>query len=64
MDAVDACRGMFTIGDVASKAGLKLNETQRALQAHAANTDGFLEVFHFDNPIFDNLTIQSWKYFN
>ena len=59
MDAVDACRGMVTIGDVASKAGLKLHETQKALQAHAANTDGFSEVFQFDS-----LTIQSWKYFN
>ncbi|KAK2655281.1 hypothetical protein Ddye_008333 [Dipteronia dyeriana] len=44
MDAVDACGGRVTIGDVASRAGLKLNEAQKALQALAADTDGFLEV--------------------
>lgn len=54
MDAVDACGGRVTIGDVASRAGLKLNEAQKALQALAADTDGFLEVgsfffFHFED---------------
>lgn len=44
MDAVDACGGRVTIGDVASKGGLKLNEAQKALQALAADTNGFLEV--------------------
>lgn len=44
MEAVDACGGRVTIGDVASRAGLKLNEAQRALQALAADTNGFLEV--------------------
>lgn len=44
MDAIDAFGGRVTIGDVASKAGLKLNEAQKALQALAADTDGFLEV--------------------
>lgn len=44
MDAVDACGGRVTIGDVASKAGIKLNEAQKALQALAADTNGFLEV--------------------
>ena len=44
MDAVDACGGRVTIGDVASRAGLKLNEAQKALQALAADTEGFLEV--------------------
>ncbi|KAL6982240.1 hypothetical protein U1Q18_050571 [Sarracenia purpurea var. burkii] len=44
MDAIDACGGRVTIGDVASKAGLKLNEAQKALQALAADTNGFLEV--------------------
>lgn len=44
MDAVDACGGRVTIGDVASKAGLKLNEAQKALQALASDTNGFLEV--------------------
>ncbi|KAK4432560.1 putative protein, chloroplastic [Sesamum alatum] len=44
MDAIDACGRRVTIGDVASKAGLKLNEAQKALQALAADTNGFLEV--------------------
>ncbi|KAI4341968.1 hypothetical protein MLD38_026635 [Melastoma candidum] len=44
MDAVDACGGRVTNGDVASRAGLKLDMAQRALQAIAADTDGFLEV--------------------
>uniref|UniRef100_A0A7N0RGF9 Iron-sulfur cluster biosynthesis family protein n=1 Tax=Kalanchoe fedtschenkoi TaxID=63787 RepID=A0A7N0RGF9_KALFE len=44
MDAVDACGGRVTIGDVASRAGLKLDEAQKALQALAADTEGFLEV--------------------
>lgn len=51
MDAVDSCGGRVTIGDVASRAGLKLNEAQKALQALASDTDGFLEVpfsfFHY-----------------
>ncbi|XP_044483025.1 uncharacterized protein At5g03900, chloroplastic [Mangifera indica] len=44
MDAVDACGRRVTIGDVASKAGLTLSQAQKALQALAADTDGFLEV--------------------
>ncbi|KAL5545839.1 hypothetical protein UlMin_005526 [Ulmus minor] len=44
MEAVDACGGRVTIGDVASRAGLKVNEAQKALQALAADTNGFLEV--------------------
>lgn len=44
MDAVDSSGRRVTVGDVASKAGLKLNEAQKALQALAADTDGFLEV--------------------
>ncbi|GLT89994.1 hypothetical protein SLE2022_079480 [Rubroshorea leprosula] len=44
MEAVDTCGWRVTIGDVASKAGLNLYEAQRALQALAADTDGFLEV--------------------
>ncbi|KAM6592855.1 hypothetical protein CsatA_000558 [Cannabis sativa] len=44
MDAVDACGGRVTIGDVSSRAGLKMNEAQKALQALAADTNGFLEV--------------------
>lgn len=52
MDAVDACGGRVTIGDVASKAGLKLNEAQKALQALAADTNGFLEVVIPDHIVF------------
>ncbi|XP_074326927.1 uncharacterized protein At5g03900, chloroplastic-like isoform X1 [Apium graveolens] len=44
MDAVDACGRRVTIGDVASKAGIKLDQAQKALQALAADADGFLEV--------------------
>ncbi|KAH1226124.1 chloroplastic protein [Glycine max] len=44
MDAVDECGGRMTIGDVASRAGLNLNQAQKALQALAADTNGFLEV--------------------
>lgn len=44
MDAVDKCGRRVTVGDVASKAGIKLTEAQRALQAIAADTNGFLEV--------------------
>lgn len=44
MEAVDSYGGRVTIGDVASKAGLKTNEAERALQAIAADTGGFLEV--------------------
>ncbi|KAF5207468.1 Iron-sulfur cluster biosynthesis family protein [Thalictrum thalictroides] len=44
MEAVDSFGGRVTIGDVSSKAGLKVNEAQRALQALASDTGGFLEV--------------------
>ncbi|KAJ0809215.1 hypothetical protein HanPI659440_Chr01g0012251 [Helianthus annuus] len=44
MEAVDKCGRRVTVGDVASKAGIKLTEAQRALQALAADTDGFLEM--------------------
>ncbi|KAJ9129132.1 hypothetical protein P3X46_034091 [Hevea brasiliensis] len=44
MEAVDVCGGRVTVGDVASRAGLNLNQAQKALQAVAADTDGFLEV--------------------
>ena len=42
--AVESFGGRVTIGDVASKAGLKLAVAERALQALAADTGGFLEV--------------------
>lgn len=44
MEAIDSYGGRVTIGDVASKAGLKLDLAQKALQALAADADGFLEV--------------------
>ena len=52
MDAVDGCGGRVTIGDVASRAGLNLNQAQKALQALAADADGFLEVRFFMLPFF------------
>lgn len=45
MEAVDECGRRVTVGDVSSRAGLKVTEAQKALQALAADTDGFLEVF-------------------
>ncbi|XP_010683731.2 uncharacterized protein At5g03900, chloroplastic [Beta vulgaris subsp. vulgaris] len=44
MEAIDSYGGRVTIGDVSSKGGLDLNEAQKALQALATDTDGFLEV--------------------
>nr|AWA44799.1 hypothetical protein SS14E05_000005 [Saccharum spontaneum] len=44
MEAVDHFGGRVTIGDVASRAGLQLAQAERALQALAADTEGFLEV--------------------
>ncbi|EOA22047.1 hypothetical protein CARUB_v10002572mg [Capsella rubella] len=44
MDAVEECGRRVTVGDVSSRAGLKVTEAQTALQALAADTDGFLEV--------------------
>lgn len=44
MAAIDSSGRRVTIGDVASKAGLKLSEAQKALQALAADANGFLEV--------------------
>lgn len=45
MDAVDSYGGRVTIGDVSSRAGLRLNESERALQALATDTGGFLEMY-------------------
>jgi hypothetical protein len=44
MDAIDHFGGRVTIGDVSSRAGLQLDQAERALQALAADTGGFLEV--------------------
>lgn len=68
MDAVDSLGRRVTVGDVASKAGLKLNEAQKALQALAADTDGFLEVsdegdvlYVFPNGYRSKLAAKSFK---
>ncbi|KAH9618881.1 hypothetical protein KSS87_010805 [Heliosperma pusillum] len=44
MDAIDSLGRRVTIGDVSARAGLKLTQAQKALQALAADTNGFLEV--------------------
>eukprot|EP00249_Psilotum_nudum_P020580 c27768_g1_i1 orf=489-2204(-) len=44
MSAVDDLGGRVTVGDVASKAGLKLSQAEMALQALASDVGGFLEV--------------------
>ncbi len=44
MRAIDALGGRVTVGDVASQAGLKVTEAEKALQALAADAGGFLEV--------------------
>lgn len=44
IQAVDSLGRRVTAGDVAGQAGLKLDEAERALQALAADTGGFLEV--------------------
>ena len=44
MKAVDELGRRVTVGDVASRAGLKLTQAETALQALAADSGGFLEV--------------------
>ena len=44
MTAVDELGRRVTVGDVASKGGLKISQAEMALQALAADTGGFLEV--------------------
>ncbi|CAH9077207.1 unnamed protein product [Cuscuta europaea] len=68
MDAIDSFGGRVTAGDVASKAGLQLNEAQKALQALATDTDGFLEVsdegdvlYVFPKSYRSNLVAKSFK---
>ena len=43
-DAVQSLGGRVTIGDVSSRAGLTLGETERALNALAADSEGTLQV--------------------
>nr|GLL17946.1 uncharacterized protein At5g03900, chloroplastic [Ipomoea trifida] len=68
MDAIDSLGGRVTVGDVASKAGLQLNEAQKALQALATDTNGFLEVsdegdvlYVFPKSYRTNLSAKSFK---
>ncbi|CAL9121155.1 unnamed protein product [Musa acuminata var. zebrina] len=68
MEALDYYGGRVTIGDVASKTGLKLNEAERALQALAADTGGFLEVsdegdvlYAFPKDYRSNLAAKSFR---
>ncbi len=44
MRAVDELGLRVTVGDVASKAGVKVAEAEKALKALAADANGFLEV--------------------
>ena len=43
-DAVESLGGRVTIGDVSSRAGLTLAETERTLNALAADSEGTLQV--------------------
>ncbi|XP_009619743.1 uncharacterized protein At5g03900, chloroplastic-like [Nicotiana tabacum] len=68
MDAVDALGKRVTVGDVASKAGLQLSQAQKALQALATDTNGFLEVsdegdvlYVFPKDYRSNLTAKSFR---
>lgn len=68
MDAIDVLGKRVTVGDVASKAGLQLSEAQKALQALAADTNGFLEVsdkgdvlYVFPKDYRSNLTSKSFR---
>ncbi|VFQ63468.1 unnamed protein product [Cuscuta campestris] len=68
MDAIDFFGGRVTAGDVASKAGLQLNESQKVLQALATDTNGFLEVsdegdvlYVFPKSYRSNLAAKSFK---
>ncbi|KAF3585559.1 hypothetical protein F2Q69_00028448 [Brassica cretica] len=52
------CGQRVIVGDVASRAGMKVTEAQKALQALAADTNGFLEVFPwFDCMLTDKVLI-------
>ena len=43
-DAVESLGGRVTVGDVAAKAGVTINEAEEALNALAADCGGSLEV--------------------
>ncbi|XP_078157267.1 iron-sulfur cluster biosynthesis family protein isoform X2 [Carex rostrata] len=68
IQAVDSLGRRVTAGDVAGQAGLKLDEAERALQALAADTGGFLEVsdegdvlYTFPSNYRSNLAAKSFK---
>ncbi|KAF3320742.1 hypothetical protein FCM35_KLT14876 [Carex littledalei] len=68
IQAVDSLGRRVTAGDVAGQAGLKLDEAERALQALAADTGGFLEVsdegdvlYTFPRDYRSNLAAKSFK---
>ncbi|MCO5587755.1 hypothetical protein L7F22_041707 [Adiantum nelumboides] len=44
MKAVDDLGGRVTVGDIASRAGIKVSQAETALQALATDSGGFLEV--------------------
>lgn len=52
MRAVDELGLRVTVGDVASKAGLKLSEAESALKALAADANGYLEVSNEGDVLF------------
>lgn len=43
-DAVEGLGGRVTVGDVAARAGVKINEAEEALNALASDAGGTLEV--------------------
>lgn len=57
MKAVDDLGRRVTVGDVASRAGLKLTQAETALQALAADSGGFLEVFINSTLVSDYLIV-------
>lgn len=46
-DAVERLGGRVTVGDVAARAGVPLDVTERTLNALAADSEGVLQVTHF-----------------
>ncbi|KAL0814900.1 hypothetical protein Bca101_071343 [Brassica carinata] len=52
------CGQRVIVGDVASRAGMKVTEAQKALQALAADTNGFLESKKTKDDVYLKLTIK------
>ncbi|KAJ8542339.1 hypothetical protein K7X08_017205 [Anisodus acutangulus] len=68
MDAIECLGRRMTVGDVASVAGIQLSEAQKALQALATDTNGFLEVsdegdvlYVFPENYWSNLAAKSFR---